>query len=50
MRLRRFLSIYYAQMATHFIFLCLIEGLFYIFEVNRAYLSWTTVYEKVQIL
>lgn len=43
MRLRRFLSIYYAQMATHFIFLCLIEGLFYIFEVNRYLMIYLLV-------
>lgn len=43
MRLRRFLSIYYAQMATHFIFLCLIEGLLYIFEVNRYLMIYLLV-------
>lgn len=34
MKLHRFLSIYYAQMITHFVFLCLAEGLLYIFDVN----------------
>ena len=43
MRLRRFLSIYYSQMATHFIFLCLIEGLLYIFEVNRYLMIYLLV-------
>lgn len=34
MKFNRFLSIYYTQMIIHFIFLCLIEGLLYIFDVN----------------
>lgn len=62
MKLHRFLSIYYAQMITHFVFLCLAEGLLYIFDVNvflmiylfanwtGIHLSWTAVHEEIQIL